>query len=266
MKQYPIQLGSAIMTLVDPHRGFEVEYNRWYERDHFYGAVTLGPEVLTGARFVARRQEKSLRRMEGGLAGPDTGTLLSLYWMVGDGAEHRAWSTKNVAWLKSQGRMSSDREVPWAFHLQYAWGEQRDPDGVPPELALDHRFPGLAVAVAEAAEGHTAEELGDWYRRSCAPLLLSGDSSVSLCLAWYPQWINDPMRAVPGGDDPASRTARWLLLVWFLDVEPAKPWPALADIHEEGVRASGLGRPLWASPFIAAVAGTDTYMHELWLA
>src|SRR5690606_13438681 len=30
-----VVLGSALFTLVDPHRGHEVAYNRWYERDHF---------------------------------------------------------------------------------------------------------------------------------------------------------------------------------------------------------------------------------------
>ena len=31
----PIKLGSMLLTLVEPHRGHEVAYNRWYERDHF---------------------------------------------------------------------------------------------------------------------------------------------------------------------------------------------------------------------------------------
>jgi len=31
----PIKLGSMLFTLVEPRRGHEVAYNRWYERDHF---------------------------------------------------------------------------------------------------------------------------------------------------------------------------------------------------------------------------------------
>ena len=35
MNEYPVRAGSMLYTLVDPNRGYEVEYNRWYERDHF---------------------------------------------------------------------------------------------------------------------------------------------------------------------------------------------------------------------------------------
>ena len=36
MKDVPIEIGSMLLTLVDPEPGHEVAYNRWYERDHFY--------------------------------------------------------------------------------------------------------------------------------------------------------------------------------------------------------------------------------------
>ncbi|MEY2643042.1 MAG: hypothetical protein RLZZ368_1689, partial [Actinomycetota bacterium] len=42
MKTYPIELGTLLFTMVEPHKGYEVEYNRWYERDHFYGGVLVG--------------------------------------------------------------------------------------------------------------------------------------------------------------------------------------------------------------------------------
>ena len=37
-----IALGSALFTLVEPHTGHEVAYNRWYERDHFYAGCMNG--------------------------------------------------------------------------------------------------------------------------------------------------------------------------------------------------------------------------------
>ena len=39
---YPVKLGAMLFTLVDPDPGHEVAYNRWYERDHYYGGVLLG--------------------------------------------------------------------------------------------------------------------------------------------------------------------------------------------------------------------------------
>src|ERR1035441_1738860 len=38
----PIRLGTMLYTLVEPHKGHQVAYNRWYERDHFYAAYQIG--------------------------------------------------------------------------------------------------------------------------------------------------------------------------------------------------------------------------------
>ena len=45
MDDYPVKLGAMLYTLVDPERGHEVAYNRWYERDHFYGGCMIGPGI-----------------------------------------------------------------------------------------------------------------------------------------------------------------------------------------------------------------------------
>src|SRR6184192_4512422 len=51
MKKYGIELGSMLFTLVEPHRGHEVAYNRWYERDHFYSGCMIGPGILAGKKW-----------------------------------------------------------------------------------------------------------------------------------------------------------------------------------------------------------------------
>ena len=45
---YPVAVGSMLFTLVDPHRGREVDYNRWYERDHFYAGCMIGAWNIKG--------------------------------------------------------------------------------------------------------------------------------------------------------------------------------------------------------------------------
>ena len=57
----PVKLGTILFTLVEPHRGHEVAYNRWYERDHFYAGCMVGPWCFAGRRFVATRACKDLR-------------------------------------------------------------------------------------------------------------------------------------------------------------------------------------------------------------
>ena len=53
----PVKLGSMLLTLVEPHRGHEVAYNRWYERDHFYAGCMVGPVQFR--RAALRRHGRS---------------------------------------------------------------------------------------------------------------------------------------------------------------------------------------------------------------
>ena len=57
----PIRIGTMLYTLVEPHRGHEVDYNRWYERDHFYAGCQIGAYNFSGARFVSTAPLKGLR-------------------------------------------------------------------------------------------------------------------------------------------------------------------------------------------------------------
>ena len=55
MEDYPIKLGTLLFTMVEPEKGREVEYNRWYEHDHFYSGCMVGEWQFAGDRFVATR-------------------------------------------------------------------------------------------------------------------------------------------------------------------------------------------------------------------
>ena len=48
VEDYPVKVGSMLLTLVQPHKGFERAYNRWYERDHFYAGCMVGPWLFAG--------------------------------------------------------------------------------------------------------------------------------------------------------------------------------------------------------------------------
>ena len=66
----PIDVGSALFSLHDPHRGHERDFNRYYERDHMYSAALLAPFTIAGQRWVATRDLKALRRPATGPFGP----------------------------------------------------------------------------------------------------------------------------------------------------------------------------------------------------
>ena len=83
MTDYPIKLGSILFTLVEPHKGHEVDYNRWYERDHFYAGCMVGPGILAGKRWVATKPYKELRYPERTpiAKDPKLGSYLATYWI-----------------------------------------------------------------------------------------------------------------------------------------------------------------------------------------
>ena len=69
VNDYPVKVGSMLLTMVDPNPGFESAYNRWYERDHYYAGCMIGPYQLAGSRWVAPRSLKDLRWPAGDTAG-----------------------------------------------------------------------------------------------------------------------------------------------------------------------------------------------------
>ncbi|RMH83114.1 MAG: hypothetical protein D6683_02465, partial [Actinomyces sp.] len=102
MNDHPIRVGSMLFTMVDPERGHEVAYNRWYERDHFYAGCMVGPWLFAGKRWVATRRLKDLRFPEDSpLARPvDAGSYLAIYWVhEGHHADHFDWAIEQVQWL-----------------------------------------------------------------------------------------------------------------------------------------------------------------------
>jgi hypothetical protein len=257
-----IRLGSMLFTLVEPRRGHEVAYNRWYERDHFYAGCMVGPYQFAGQRWVATRPYKDLRYPADSPITPDplTGSYLALYWVLdGHHGEWNRWAVDQVNKLHANGRMFAERDHIHTALYRYEWYQGRDPDGVPPELALDHRFPGMVAVIGELADGVEHDEVDRWYRDERMPALLTG-SPVALGARFSPI----PLLVDAPSDVPRQEgVERRFLHLYFLDTDPADAWSGFA---EEGaaLAASGLGTLLWAAPFIPTVPGTDTYTDQLW--
>src|SRR3977135_1720358 len=102
-----VRMGTAIVALIEPHAGQAREFNRWYERDHLYAATTAGPGAFAGARWVATRACKAVRR--GGATGfgdAARGSFLTTVWLLVDTqAEWDAWVAQRMEGLRAQDRM-----------------------------------------------------------------------------------------------------------------------------------------------------------------
>ena len=244
-----VKLGSTLFTLVEPHKGHEVAYNRWYERDHFYAGCMVGPWLYAGRRWVATRDLKDLR------IGADLfdglGTYLAVYFVIdGKHDEHFSWATKQVKWLHANGRMFPERDHIHTLLYRFDWWVGRD-DGVPPELALDHPFEGLAATVIELADGKSSDDLRTW---------LAAESPPELELAFRP--IPLPADA-PVSQKGMDNLEQRVLTLGFLRSHPAEIWDEQREVLD-ALEASGVGRALWSAPFIPTIPGTDTYTDQLW--
>src|SRR5438046_8644859 len=149
----PIKLGGALFTLVEPHKGNEVEYNRWYERDHFYAGCMIGAHTVAGQRWVATRDLKDLRTPpDANVITPDpmVRSYLALYWILdGHYDEWNRWAVDQVKMLHANGRMFKERDHIHTLMYGYDWAHWRDggATGVPADVALDPLFHRVAVVV-----------------------------------------------------------------------------------------------------------------------
>ncbi len=260
----PIKIGTMLYTLVEPHRGHEVDYNRWYERDHFYAGCQIGAFNFSGARFVATAPLKELRYPEGEgalVSDPATGSYLGVYYVLdGHHDEWNRWAVDQVNVLHAAGRMFEHRDHIHTGLYRFEWEHRRDADGVPAELTLDHRFAGMASIFIEPGDGVTGAQVGTWLREEYLPSVIPG-SPVATVLGFSPL----PLLADAPGDVPRGETLdERVLALCFVDEAPDGAWGDVFAPLGAALADAGLGSVIWASAFIGTIPGTDTYTDQLW--
>jgi hypothetical protein len=259
----PIKLGSILLTVVEPRRGHEVAYNRWYERDHFYAGCMIGPYQFAGRRFVATADLKALRQPDPSpITGqPALGSYVAVYYVL-DGYHDiwNRWAVRQVRALHAAGRMFEERDHVHTLLYRFVGEHRRDPDGVPIELALDHPYKGFVALWIDRADGVTDDQLQEWLRSEHLPALLPGtDAALVGAFSPLPLLVDAP-GDVPRNEASDQRT----LLLWFLDAHPSTSWEPVILEHEQKLAESGLGTVVAALPFIPTIPGTDTYTDQLW--
>lgn len=250
----PIRLGGALVTLVEPHRGHEVAYNRWYERDHSLAGCVIGAWTLGMARYVATADLKAIRYPKDSPVAPDpeAGSYLALYWVLaGKFGEWIRWGNEQVAWLHDNGRMFPHRDHVHTLMYRFRT-EFEHPDGVPVELALEHRSPYVVLVIGEPAEDRGLDDVDAWFRDRPLPGVVGAEfTAVPL-----PAEVAEGVRA----DSAENRFCQ----LWFVDADLPAAWAADFAGLGADFAAEGLGELVLVAPFRATVPGTDTYADRLW--
>ena len=225
---YPVKVGSMLLTLVEPHKGFERAYNRWYERDHFYAGCMVGPWLFAGSRWVATRSLKEQRwPSESIVAKPvDAGSYVAIYWVEkGHHADHfEGWATPQVVDLYANGRGFPERTHVHTSMFDHLASVYRDEDPVPVDLALDHKYDGLFILSTTVPD--------------------------------------EPPRDVPMDLGSSSGSTNRLVQLLFIGGNTEAAVAKVQD-YTDAVESAGAAELLLAAPFFATVIGTDTYVDQL---
>jgi hypothetical protein len=258
----PVRVGSILFTIVEPHKGHEVDYNRWYETDHLYAGCTVGPYNFAARRWVSTAPLKKLRNVGAGEINDDpmVGSYLATYWVQeGHRDDWNKWAFREFRWLHENDRMFPHRDHVHTQLYDVAWVFHREPEGVPAALALDHPYKGIAVTIGTASGDHTRDEVEEWYRREYLPDVVTAESAISQVIGFVPV----PLQVDAKDVDRSTGDEVRFLRIAFLDQDPADCWDQVAG-EADALASSGLGEVLWQGPFIPTIPGTTTYTDQLW--
>jgi hypothetical protein len=266
VEDYPVKVGSMLLTMVEVHKGFESAYNRWYQRDHFYAGCMIGPYLFAGNRYVATRELKDLRWPAGNetVAKPtDKGSYVAIYWVEkGHHGDHfDNWARTQVTALYAEGRGFAERSHVHTILFDHLGAEYRDADPVPVELALDHGYDGIVAVWMDATQGDAAG-LHTALAKDLIPALLA-DSPIEIASSWTPSAGENEPKNVPMDLGTTAGGPERLCQLFFLHgdvrdtIERFKTYTA-------AIEAQGLATVQLVAPWFATVIGTDKYVDELW--
>jgi len=238
-----VEIGTAIVAYIEPHAGLARDFNRWYERDHFYTAAMAGPGAFAGGRWVATRACKARRPAGATLFGdPARGSYLATYWLLpGLHAEWEAWTVQQVQTLAAGGRMFAGRDHLHTAAYRFDRETLADDAGVNSALALDRGFGGVAafaIGPDDDVDAFTKQLVG-----AAIPVAA--------------RFTQEQLIMSTLGEAAVTDSSSHALVLAFLDGDPLTIWrdhvePALEDVD---VR--------FASPFLRTIPGTDTYTDDL---
>ena len=259
----PVRIGAGIFALHDPHRGHERAFNRFYERDHMYGAAILAPWTIAGQRFVATKDLKEMRYPREGPFGPvEDGSYLTMYWIADDHlATQQAWASEQMKLLAEAGRTFEQRSVPTATTYDYLGSWERDEDGVPPFLALDRRYDGAVWVVLEHTGDSTVPaDLANWLAGEFLPARFA-DSPVAMGVMFTPR-AKEPWWPAAAPDVPG--VGERVFVAFFLETDVRAAFDQWFAKLGDDLAATGECRALLVAPFIPSIPGTDAYIDQLW--
>jgi len=259
-------LGHALITMVEPHVGYEHEYNRWYEDSHFFDGAMQHPWMFAGRRWVAPWELLELRYpKESPVASPvENGPYLGTYWVTqGRVDEHKRWTTQSNNYLVSIGDVNRNRTHVFTSFQDKAGSVYVD-DTVPHDVhSLMDPSPGLVLETFDAHEPEGRDALEDWLLDEYLPSRVTPDGPAWCALVFRVQPAHIGMKPeVYAALKTVANEGRRLTVLWFLTKDPRECWDFFGG-EVEAAKAGGRGEATLVAPFIPARMGTTLYEDQL---
>jgi hypothetical protein len=256
---YAPTIGSALITMVEPHLGHDAAYNRWYEDDHFNAGAMAFPWMWAGRRYVAPVPYQQVRYpADSVIAQPiEAGKYISIYWITeGQYENHLRFAVGTNHRLFADGRVFMERDHTFTSFQRYLGPIYRDDDGPRDIHSLNYPYVGLVVEVIDANDSDARDQLVEWLRTERKP---GGDSPVAMGMMFAPM-------PLPGDKQPYVKDVEGvdnrITLLWFTEGDSLDAWDEFARAGD-AVAATGLGRVELMAPFRPTLPGTDRYVDEL---
>ena len=182
------------------------------------------------------------------------GSFLAAIWIQGGRYDdQQRWVAEQMAVMTANDRQFDRRDVITTAGYDYLGGALRDADGVPPELALDRRYPGLVLAWTERRSDTSLDALRAWLARDLLPgAIEKSEIAMALCFTPKPKasWWPKAAPEVPG-------VGERILIAFFLEIDPTACFERrFAGLAGE-IEAGGRGRALLVAPFAPLPPGVD---------
>lgn len=258
-----LELGHALITMVEPEPATVREYNHWYETDHFLSGVLTGPGAFAGRRFLATKPLKAARfPTTSPVVEPITsGSFLAVYWIEKDRLEaHCEWGFPEAARLAGLGRMRSDRTHVSTSYYDLVAATGRGARPVPVELALHHPYRAL---VAVWSEGTGDRDAHVAWAAATRDALTEEGSAIGQAVTFRPIVLPDPLPRMPGAVLGAADDRDLLVHLCFVDDDIRLRWRELSlALHRAFDDAAATA--LLVAPFLPSVMGSDAHLDQLW--
>lgn len=258
-------VGHALISLTGPEPGHEVEYNRWYEDDHYLAGGMYAPWMYAGRRWLATPDLRAMR-LPGTPCPPltdvDTGWMLGTYWIAPDRIDDvEAWAFGANRRLAAAGRIYPHRTPGLTAFQDLAGVVYRDDDVVRAEWALHDPASGVVLEILDSEPGRR-DDLLAWVLEDHLPQRVAGPVTSAMVFEYDAR--------LHAGTKPKIREALQeqaghggrLTVLWFLDEDPRKCWDHFVD-EPAALASGGLGRASLVAPFVPARMGTNHLMDQL---